>query len=181
MSTAPVSASTETTLTLNWDFDTDYQGSQIGLPFDTSAIPAGATISAVTLSLYGVSSVIDSGPWTLNVYVFDFGAAISLADWQQPSDLQALTEVGSLGTGDYSDSAYNDIAIDPSAITKGGTTKFWLADARNESDTAPTDDYSIVFDSNDTGGETTGPKLVIEYTAPTIPPLANHLRKLMGA
>lgn len=135
---------------------------QAFLSFDTSA--AAGTITAVTLSLYGIndSSTTD---FTLEARLYDWGATLTGADWRGAASFGALTLAASKATSGWATTAYNAMTSQAallSNINQAGTTRFVLESDRYRTGATPSGPEFVGFASRDTGSTTTGPKLVIE-------------------
>ncbi len=150
------------------------------LNFDTSALGAGATITAATLSVTpsliarddhaDFVRVVTNGGASNNDYsTSDYGTFGTTA---QSNDVN----VSSMSAGTYVDFTLNATGL--SNINKTGITKFALRCGMDINNTAPTPadsdcatnsaDGTIVFyNSADTSGTGSDPKLVITYTPAT--------------
>lgn len=141
--------------------------------FDTSSIPDTDTISAATLSMYGVSKtttlLTNNG---VNITQANPAAnnAIVNADYQATTPFTTLFATvipyASLVT-----SAYNDFALNASGIaniSKTGTSKFSVRLQGDIADVEPTgvSDQDLVFSGYSTSGTSQDPKLVVEHAAP---------------
>ncbi len=140
--------------------------------FDSSSIPAGSSISAATLSLYG--STDDSNA--------DFDITISNGQPTYPTDPLTGTDFaitnysgngGSLNTSGFSTGAYNDITMNATGLTwinigAGATTKLAILSSEDINNSAPTGKENIIVSTAEaTGNE---PKLDVTYTtsSPTL-------------
>ena len=145
--------------------------------FDTSALTAGATITAATFSLFGVSrSNSLSGEASANS-VLHVVATIPAANTSLTGTDYGTFEGTSFGAGPqqdaWSDTAYNDITINATgqaAISKTGITKFGTRIGWDFSNTTTgltwasnsPQGYTVI--AADTALQTTDPKLVVTYT-----------------
>lgn len=142
--------------------------------FDTSAIPAGDTVSAVTLSLmrYNHSSKVD---FIQRASVRDFGTSVTTADWVAGASLSGLTLDATYSTSSSSSTTvYQDMASEaglPARVNKGAGahTRFILWSNRDEAGTAPgtgagTNEYES-WRGYITAGTTQDPKLTITHAA----------------
>lgn len=143
--------------------------------FDTSALTAGATISATTFSFYANAGGSDEASWTpdINVYTANPAAtnALAVADYDQIGAVaQCDTPVTYSGwntSAGYKDFTFNATGI--GNVSKTGISKFGLRNANYDvANSAPT--WSTVKESRYLGtfspaGENM-PKLVITYTVP---------------
>lgn len=157
-----------TSLTIGQEFDgANYNGHQTGLPFDTSALGAGAVISAAALSLWGVidNSVTD---FIANVYADDFGATLDTTDWRTTfGTVVATLNTSGFGAGFYSTFTESGSNL-RAAVNKTGTTRLMVISNRLAAATNPTDAELITVRSANQTGTTNDPKLVITYTAPLV-------------
>jgi len=142
---------------------------EVFLAFDTSSIPADATISSVVLSLDGVFDLATQA-FTHEVRVRDWGTSLTAADWVAGANLSALTRLATLASSAYA-SGYAAFTEDGenfrNAIVKGGTTRFLIASDRLAAGNAPAVSESQTFEGNPLQAGSPDPKLVITYTAPT--------------
>lgn len=137
------------------------------LDFDTSSIPDGDVISAVTLSLYPEGTYTYGGsPGALEAYAHDWGATLGTDDWVPGADVSAKTLLASW-TGSWTAGAYRDLTSETAfkaAINKTGTTRLFLCISGFRTGTAPTgEDYYGFYTANK--GDGYKPKLVIEHAA----------------
>ena len=143
--------------------------------FDTSALTAGATISAAVGSLQG-NAKADPGSWTPDINIYASAPAsntsLAAADYGQVGTTPFATAITYSG---WSTSAYNDFALNAAglaAIAKTGITKLGARNANYDvANTAPspvsTHTAYLWGIFADTAGTTTDPKLVVTYTAAT--------------
>jgi hypothetical protein len=128
------------------------------LAFDTSTIPASATVTAVTLSLW-VDVDLSTQDFTLNVEAFDFGATIASADWRTTQG----TVIGSVATAGISTSAYTVISLTTGSVQLAGTTRLCLQSSRCHGN-APTGAEYLVLFSVEATGTANDPVLTVTYT-----------------
>lgn len=156
---------------------TIYPGQQTGyylniayLKASLAAIPGDATITAVTLRMYAVSTRGHSGGEVYRVRAFNWGSSVDSSDWDTAYAGDLLAHIAG---GDIAFAAYNDFVSDglvaavQAAI--GGTLSMALATDKMESATAPGTDQFQDFYSGANGSNK--PQLVIEWTAPGDPAL----------
>lgn len=139
-------------------------------PFDTSGIPDTDTVSAAVFSLYGKNNRTTTD-FTANLAVFDFGASLTSADWQDGTELGALTPVATFATSGLSTAAYNDFTSAggmPAAIDKAGTTRFVLYSSRQAAGTTPTGEEWFEAWFADNTGTTNDPKLTVTHAASSV-------------
>jgi len=145
----------------------NYYIDQIFLSFDTSAIGTD-DISAVALDLYGRAdnSTTDD---TVEVAAFDWGATVTTADWQDGTELAALTVLATMPMLGFSLVAYNTFTNTGSmiaAINRTGTTRFVLFGQEDRLGTTPTNPRLVdiwMADELQTGERR--PRLTITHTA----------------
>ena len=144
-----------------------YQIERGGFIFDTSALPAEAVITAVTLKLYGQHKNDDDATFDITV--------VNGADLQNPMVLADYGELlddtislGSINSADWSLTGYNNIALNAAGIAlinKTGNTLLAVRSSRDINSTAPTpislwSEAVECWVHTDTGKE---PKLEITY------------------
>jgi len=129
-----------------------------GVVFDTSTIPADATITSATLSVQYAAS---SGDMSFNVTIVsgvDLGDTIVAADY---GDLvNDTTSFGEALASDLDSAGYHNIDLNATgiaAIVKAGTTRFGIRSSRDISSTAPTGGEAIYFGAA---------RLIVNYTTP---------------
>lgn len=152
-------------------FAPTYYLNELGLPFDTSALGAGATISSAVLALYGKADG-STTDFTIECAAYDFGAAIDTGDWQDGTELAALTIVATLSTAGFSTSGYNNFSDSgpglASVINKTGTTRLFLWHPKIRTGVAPTgSEYVDVWSANEAQTGERRPQLTITYTTAT--------------
>jgi hypothetical protein len=144
--------------------------------FDTSSLGSGATISAATLSLYGLGSVSNA-----NSVSFSFvgcnpasTSSIAVGDYSAGITLNSPTEYNTrFAFSSWSTSAYNDISFNAngiSAIAKTGISKFMTRSSLDIDNSAPTDFNIIDAYYADQTGTSQDPKLVITYSSSSANP-----------
>lgn len=138
--------------------------------FDTSALTAGATISAATLSVWGaaVANALGDDDFHICSSTPASNNALVNADYGQ----LGATSFGSVVYASYVTSAYNNITLNASGITnisKTGISKFgtrlgWdINSSFGGTWVTGNFTYFTYFDA-DVAGTTTDPKLVVTYT-----------------
>jgi hypothetical protein len=153
--------------------------------FDTSSIPAEATITSAVLSVDG------AGDHTIQECVFearvhDWGAALSSADFVAGADLGNYVLVAKWDTatlGNLLASGYNaftDVAL-AANIVKAGTTRLMLSSDRHRLGNTPTsDEYSWTGAKGD-GAGVLAAKLDVEWsTAGTLTETEAALKALIS-
>jgi hypothetical protein len=147
------------------DFATpNYTCHETFLDFDTSGIPADATITSAVLSICGEgdSSATD---FTIKVIARDWGTTLENADWIAGADLDAAgTLVAHYATvsGWASAPSFNAFIDDAMAasIVKGGHTRLVLYSDRHAAGNTPTGTEYVWTDAVNS----TSAQLVISYT-----------------
>lgn len=122
------------------------------LEFDTSSIPAGATVTSWTLRpyIFQNDSVQD---FTLEAYISDYGASITSADFVAGGSLSGLTKVATLAITTQDDTQLTMTTIDPAVgITVNGITRFLLSSDRVAANTTPTVHEYVSLDCDNTYG-----------------------------
>lgn len=150
--------------------------------FDTSAIDAGDTISATTLSLYGNAGTLDQdndGDDFIAIVTSNpaSNTAIANGDYDAVGDaIDNPTEMHDAGAridlGSFNTSGYNDFAFNATGIgnvTKAGITKLGAREGHDIIDSAYSGSTNTrnraAIQSADASGTTTDPKLVVVHAA----------------
>lgn len=153
---------------LGWyNFGGTFYCDVLGLAFDTSSIPDGATITSVTLHIQAQGN----GGAAADIQArtgYTWAGEVAVANQRTPAQFAALTLVA---TAAYDpapgplDLVFTSQAGFPAAINKSGYTYLWLSTATWAADTTTADDgYTLVTLGNDLT-EANRPYLVIDYTA----------------
>ena len=161
---------------LHYCFECYYQ-------FDTSALGADATVSAVSLELDGLTdnSTTDS---TFEARAYDWGGTVTTADWVAGDSLAALTLLATWATSGFS-AGYNAFTSDaafPAAINRTGFTRFLIASDRLRLATTPTgpEKVSFVGPANPANPPNV-PKLTVTYTSTWPAPIGVRQRHFASA
>lgn len=122
------------------------------LSFDTSGVVG--TITSATLSL-GLSADLTTTDFTLEARSFDWGVAITEADWVAGASLGALTLLATLPSAGIGAAGYKAMTESGSAlqaaINQSGHTRIILCSDRHRLGTTPPDSELLQFDKwNDT-------------------------------
>lgn len=146
-----------------------YFATESFLGFDTSAIPAAATVDSATVEVHGKDS--GHGWGAIECAAYDFGT-LAEADWRNAGALAALTVVASFDSttwdfGDYN--AFSDSGPGlKAAIAKGGTTRlaFWPEALRTGAnpDEFATDYVVAKGHTGSASGTSQDPRLTVAYT-----------------
>ena len=76
------------------------------MEFDTSGLDVGSVVTGVTFRVnHDVAFNTAGGDFTIEVYALDFGAGVTTADWQDPTEMSALTLLASYDTANGMDRA----------------------------------------------------------------------------
>lgn len=133
------------------------------LTFDTSEIPAAATIDAVTMYV-AVEADNTNTDFTLHAGV-SWTPALTTADWVAGASLGGKTKCASKSTSGLSLNTYyalTSVSAFLTSITKEGTTAILMWSSREEAGTAPSADEYLVLHN---AASAYPPKLVITYTS----------------
>lgn len=152
------------------------------LSFDTSSIPDDDVISSVVLSLNGQTDLSSSADFTVNARVKNWGSSVDTGDWVAGDSLSGLTLLATWSTTSFS-SGYNDFSSQSgfaSSINKSGTTYIILSSSRHEGGSTPSGAELVDFDSADTSGTSSDPKLTITHDVPPGHPYAKRLGGVPG-
>jgi len=156
------------------------QQQMLVLSFDTSAIPADATIVSAELRLFNSSRIGNpSGLGALvadmrNPYESPLSYRYGQQDQAQAEDFQAFSHLAAVATISLPPVAnqYTTAILDPRgrlALNKGGTTQMKLRFAAGDDGDAASDSAS--FATGDYGAGSPGrPRLRIQYQVPAAPP-----------
>lgn len=161
------SDSAATTILIRSQFSTAGNGScnihVAHLPFDTSTIPSGSSVSAATLSVYmtAKTNTTNDGNDTVNV-----------AQSSASPDLFAIIAGGGGATAlditSMTTSAYNNFTLNATGrswITPGGTSYFGLFEGHASAGFFVTGLDSITISSSENTGTSQDPTLAVTYTA----------------
>lgn len=140
------------------------------LEFDLSVIPSGDTVSDADLDLYGQQ---DDSSTDFDVLVAEFSPAPpwDATDWQDGTDLAALTDLVSQNTSGFNASGYN--TFNSSSLTtvvdgKASSQAFIVWSSRTESGDFPgaINTYeSVNYYSYGQSGTTQDPRIVVTHAA----------------
>lgn len=148
------------------------------MAFDTSTLPAGATVTGATLY---VCAGDDSSTTDFNVQVYRYEWSTSLsasleANYDGAYGGSATLE-GTLRdtSAGWTSNTYYSLAVDPAGVNTSDYTKYTVVSSRDVGNTAPTGDEAVRFYFADEAGTTKDPYLEVTYRLP----MANSLM-LMG-
>ena len=138
---------------------------RVFLPFDTSALPDNATVSAANLQVYrsdAVATFANADTTTLHVVTQTQASDTSLV--QDDFDQVSFTSKGSINFADTSDGAYSVITItDMAIISLTGFTKLALLTGRDQGNSQPTGSNVLGMQSR---GDANPPVLTVTFSAP---------------
>jgi hypothetical protein len=154
----------------------NFQGFQFFLDFDTSSIPDTDVISSVTLSMVGDVNN-STQDFVTEVYTYDFSTTVTSADWQNPTQIGALTLVASrnssafVGSSTYE--AFTSEAAFLTEINKTGSTRLLVTSDRFRTSTTPAVAEFIAWNSSNDASSAKWPKLEVVHDAAAsdVPPL----------
>lgn len=147
--------------------DSQYEVDRLFLAFDSSSIPANATITSTTLKLY-LSSVNRVG-------MASYGFYIVSASQANPSSLAVTDYTTNIGGSDLGSGSkdptttgqYYSYTVSDTLVVLGGTSKVGLRSKRDLDNISPEDladeetyGFQVVADANP-------PQLVVVYTLPS--------------
>lgn len=148
--------------------------------FDTSTIPAGATITGATINLCADT---DTSTTDFDVKVYRYAWSSALCSSQEANYDGAYGGSATLeGTlrntsSGWSSGTYYSMAVDPAGINTGGYTRYTVVSGNDVSNTAPTTDERVSVRMADYAGTSSDPYLTVTYTLPGVP---GSLRMMMG-
>lgn len=154
---------TESDQRVSSDFQSpNYWIDRFFLWFDTSSIPANATVNSAIVKLYFYSTAASN----INTITFHLVPATMASNTLVSGDFNNLTfsSKGSIAYTSISDAAYNNITLDTAAVTLGSQTKLAVITSRDLNNSAPTgrNERSIQEDT-----EANPPILTLDYTVPS--------------
>lgn len=140
--------------------------------FDTSALTAGATISAATMSLRGTStSNTFPTDFAMNVYGTTSVSDSVVSDGDFQLRLGTAFSDSTIAASAWNTAGYNDWVFNASGlagISKTGLSKFCIRTTNDVNNTDPSDGVADTFDvrcnMSEAAGTTTDPTLVVTYT-----------------
>jgi len=116
-----------------------YRVYQSFVAFDLEDIPAGETILAVTLKLYGDNDEMGANK-IIDAYSRDWGSTLTVVDFVPGATLASLTKLASLHGSGFIDGGYNTFISEAGfvgAIVPGGMLRIVLAGADQRTGVAP--------------------------------------------
>ena len=109
------------------------------LEFDTSG---SGSVDTAVLKIY-LAVDYSTTDFTIEVYAFDYGTAVTDVDWRTPTQLSAFSPLlGSLSTSGIGAAGLKTITLSTSAVNLSGPTRLILAANRLRTATQPTTDVS---------------------------------------
>ncbi len=146
---------------------TVYDCREGAVKFDCSTLVA--TVSSALLNLFN-----KSGPTTdfvLEARNFDWGATLTDSDFQNASELGALTLLGSINTSALTTDTYDafsDVAMTALVDIKSSATAFILCSSLHRTGTAPTTTDLVAFSSANATGTSEDPYLEVIEATPAV-------------
>lgn len=156
------------------------------LDFDTSSIPDTDSIVSVELALW-LTTDSSSVDFTISASYFDWGAAVTTADWRSAAQLITLDGGGTVNgplaelstagigaTGAYKtftsfyNAGANDFRTAPNMKT--GNVRLVLYSRRHRNGNVPLGPEAVIFSAADVAGTGQDPKLTITHTPGAPPP-----------
>lgn len=138
---------------------------RVFLPFDTSALPDNATVSAVTLQVYrsdAVATFANNDTTAIHVVTQTQASDTSLV--QDDYDQVSFTSKGSKNFADTANDAYQEITIaDTTVVSLTGFTKLALLTGRDQGNSQPTSTNVMGFQAR---GAANPPILTVTFSAP---------------
>ena len=131
--------------------------------FDTSGVPANATISSAVCEISGASENEDDD-FDIQVRLHNWGPTLTTSDWVINTSLSGKTLLAHLATTSFG-TGYNTFVDDAFAanVVKAGTTYVLLNSSRHLAGT-PVTAGRQEWVRMDTGSATNKPKLTVTYT-----------------
>lgn len=171
--TAVASSTSRTTILARKSFTTQYLISDGYLAFDTSSIPAGATINSVTLRFYLSARNIANSPTLVGeAFNWDNVAGPGSADYAQDVGSTAL----SVPVANLTNGARNDVAVSAGALTRAGVTKLRLGlsvagtpTGNNQCNMMSKDGFDADQASTTPTPNAIAPTLIVDYTVAAAP------------
>ncbi len=147
-----------------------YEVYRVFLPFDTSAIPDNAIVTAATL--YLTAKTAPAVDFTIKVHRATWTSPLSGSQEFNYDLVLSATDEGAFrdtSSGWVADTEYS-MALDPGGINVSGDSRYALLSMDDETATPPgaSDDARAVAYASEAGGTSKDPRLVIEYTVPTL-------------
>lgn len=140
--------------------------------FDTSSIPAGATITGATLYLCADS---DSSTTDFDIKVYRYAWSSALCSSQEANYDGAYGGSATLeGTlrntaSGWTGGTYYSMAVDPAGINTSGFTRYTVVSGRDVSNTTPGGDEYVGVRMADYASTTSDPYIEVTYTMPGVP------------
>lgn len=157
--------------------DSEYRVFRVFISFDTSALGAGAVVSAATISVYG-SDIVGNPTIHCVESTQAADAALVTDDFNEVGTTSFATIGPGLSSGSYLD--YVLSAAGWAIILLTGTTKYAFREDHDFSNSAPAADAEHLFGSwsADDAGTSRDPKLVITYEPPPVVANTSTSRRL---
>lgn len=149
-----------------------YTVTRLFFGFDTSTLPAGATITGATIYLCANS---DSSTTDFDVKIYRYAWSSALCSSQEANydgayGGSATLEGTLLNTSSgWTGGTYYSMAVDPAGINTSGFTRYTVVSGNDVSNTTPTTDERVSIRMADYAGSTSDPYIEVTYTLPGVP------------
>lgn len=147
-----------------------YYCDQSFLAFDTTSLSGIGVLNSTVLSCYGKEDHTDASDFTAEARLYDFGAAITTADFVAAANIAAKTLLATFATSGFTIAGYNAFTESSGALTANlnlsGETRMMLSSDRQRTQTAPTGLEAIYIWPSSAAGTTNDPKIVVTYSTP---------------
>lgn len=152
-------------------FAPDYTLVEVFFSIDGTSVPAGETVSAITVDLYGYSDNATTNEFTIEMYAYDWSSGgITGADWRTNTWLSSATLLASFDTTPgFSTAAYNTMTSTAALVTgfnTSGTNYYVLSSSRIRTGNAPTGSEFVEIWMGDEGS-TKRPRFTVTSAAPS--------------
>lgn len=141
---------------------------ELFLDFDTSSIDDSATVSSAILNT-DLSSDGSTTDFEARCGLFDWGTGLTTADWQDGTELAALTQLCHLNTSAMGSVGTNTNWVDDAFaanINKTGETRVVLFSAETENNSSNVNDEYVSLSLADAFGTSDDPLLTVTYSVP---------------
>lgn len=155
-----------------------YTVTRLFFGFDTSSLPAGATITGATVYFCADT---DSSTTDFDIKVYRYAWSSALCSSQEANydgayGGSATLEGTLLNTSSgWTGGTYYSMAVDPAGINTSGFTRYTVVSGRDVSNTTPTTDERVSIRMADYASTTSDPYLEVTYTLPGQPTAVRSL------
>lgn len=149
-----------------------YTVTRLFLGFDTSTLPAGATITGATLY---VCANTDNSTTDFDIKVYRYAWSSPLVTSQEANYDGAYGGSATLeGTlrntsAGWTGGTFYSMAVDPAGINAAGFTRYTIVSGRDVAGTTPTTDERVSIRMADYASTTSDPYIEVTYTLPGVP------------